>query len=371
MAVKKVSNKGQHAGAGTASASSAKPAADRRVSGKTLVTGAAGFIGSHVVRELLKEGREVRAMVMPGENLKNLESLDVEIVEGNLLEPSTLSSAVKGCRKVYHLAAIYAIWLPRREKMFEVNCIGSLNLLWEAYRQSVEKLVFTSSIAAVGIKPGMSSANENDRFNQVAAGNDYVTSKWLSEEEAKTFVRQGMDISFCNPGFPFGARDVAPTPTGQILLDIVNGKNRFYFDAGFSAVDVEDVARGHVLAEKNGKPGERYVLSNQNLTFREFYDLISEVSGVRHKARKLPIQFAAPLGDWLERRADRSGKRPLLTGSGIRYANNYLYFDNSKARNELGLEFTPIEDSIKRAISWFVENRYITNQEFLKRYRGD
>ncbi|MCB0219979.1 MAG: SDR family oxidoreductase [Chrysiogenetes bacterium] len=370
MSTKKTSKKSNNTEKRRASTKTGKPVGSQRVRGKTLVTGAAGFIGSHVVRELLKEGREVRALVMPGENRKNLEALDVEIVEGNLLEPSTLKPAVTGCSRIHHLAAIYAIWLPRREKMFEVNCIGSLNLLWEAYHQSVEKLVFTSSIAAVGIKPGKTPAKEDDRFNQVAAANDYVNSKWLSEEEAKTFVRQGMDISFCNPGFPFGARDVAPTPTGQILLDIVNGKNRFYFDAGFSAVDVEDVARGHVLAEKHGKPGERYILSNHNLTFKEFYDLISDVSGVRHKARKLPIQFAAPLGDWLERRADQTGKRPVLTGSGIRYANNYLYFDNSKARNELGLTFTPIEDSIRRAISWFAENRYITNQEFLRRYRN-
>ncbi|MEW6776015.1 MAG: SDR family oxidoreductase [Bdellovibrionota bacterium] len=340
-----------------------------KVSGKTLVTGAAGFIGSHVVRELLKEGRTVRAMVLPGENTKNLQALDVEIVEGDLQNPDSLKNIVKGCSRIFHLAAIYAIWLPRREKMFEVNCIGSMNLLWEAYRQEVEKVVYTSSIAAVGIQPSTVLSKETDRFNQVKAGNDYVTSKWLSEEEAKTFVRQGLDIFFCNPGFPFGARDIAPTPTGQILLDIVNGKNRFYFDAGFSAVDVEDVARGHVLAEKHGKPGERYILSNQNLTFKEFIDLVAKVSGVSHKARKLPLQFAAPLGDWMERRADRTGKRPLLTGSGIRYANNYLYFDNTKATQELGLGFTPIEKSIERAITWFVENGYVKNQEFLKTFR--
>jgi len=277
---------------------------------------------------------------------------------------------VKGCSRLFHLAAIYAIWLPKREKMYEVNCVGSMNLLWEAYHQGVEKTVFTSSIAAVGIKDGMSSSNENDRFNKVGMGNDYVNSKWLSEEEAKTFVRQGMDISFCNPGFPFGARDVAPTPTGQILLDIINGKNRFYFDAGFSAVDVEDVARGHVLAEKHGKPGERYILSNKNITFKEFFDLVSKVSRIQHKTRKLPIQLAAPLGDWMERRSDRTGKRPVLTGSGIRYANNYLYFDNTKARKELGLEFTPIEESIERAISWFSEHGYIKNQGFLKKFRA-
>ncbi len=340
-----------------------------KVSGKTLVTGAAGFIGSHVVRELLKEGRSIRAMILPGENTKNLQALDVEIVEGDLQNPDSLQNIVKGCNRIFHLAAIYAIWLPRREKMFEVNCIGSMNLLWEAYRQEVEKVVFTSSIAAVGIQPGMTPSKETDRFNQVKAGNDYVTSKWLSEEEAKTFVRQGLDISFCNPGFPFGARDIAPTPTGQILLDIVNGKNRFYFDAGFSAVDVEDVARGHLLAEKHGKSGERYLLSNHNLTFKDFYDLVAKVGGIPHKARKLPIGLAAPLGDWMERKADRTGKRPLLTGSGIRYANNYLYFDNTRAKQELGVEFTPIEKSIERAITWFVENGYVKNQAFLKNYR--
>lgn len=340
--------------------------------GKTLVTGAAGFIGSHVVRELQARNRDVKAMIMPGENTKNLQGLktDVEIVEANVMDPDSLKKAMQGVDRVFHLAAIYATWLPRREKMYEVNCVGSLNVLWAALKQNVERLVYTSSIAAVGVRGNGQSSNETDVFNKMNQANDYVYSKWLSEEEAKTFARNGLDVVFCNPAFPFGARDIAPTPTGQILLDIVNGKNSFYFDAGFNVVDVEDVARGHVLAEEKGKTGERYILSNQNVEMKEFFDVIARVTGAEFKPRKLPINVIIPLADWMEHRADTvTRKPPLFAGSALRYAKTYLFYDNAKAKRELGYTTRPIEESIRRAVDWYVENGYITNKKFLKQYR--
>jgi dihydroflavonol-4-reductase len=338
--------------------------------GKTLVTGAAGFIGSHVVRELLASGREVKAMVMRGENTHNLDDLEVERVEADLLDAESLASALQGVDRIFHLAAIYAIWLPRRELMYQVNCIGSLKLLWAALKAGVEKVVYTSSAAAVGIRAGTQTSDESVPFNKMGQANDYVYSKWLSEEEAKTFTSNGLPIVFCNPTFPFGARDIAPTPTGQTLLDIVNGKNPFYFDAGINVVDVEDVARGHVLAEEHGRVGERYVLGNRNVSFKEFFALVAKVTGVSLRPWKLPVGVAVPFADFLEHRADTAThKKPLFAGGALRYAKNYLYYDNSKAKKELGFEVRPVEESIASAVEWFAANGYVQNEKFLARYR--
>lgn len=335
---------------------------------KTLVTGAAGFIGSHVVLELLKQNREVRALVLRGENTKNLDGLDIETFEGDVLDPDSMKKAMQGCNRLFHLAAIYALWLPNRRKMYDVNVTGSQNVLWAAYKAGVERVVYTSSVAALGVEPGEQPANENTEFNQITKANDYIFSKYLSDRDAKVFAREGLPLTIVNPAFPFGARDIAPTPTGQILLDVVNGKTPGYFDAGFSIVDVEDVARGHILAEEKGKVGESYLMANKNLTFKEFLELVMRVTGVQVKLRKIPVSVAIGLGYLLEYWSNRwSHRPPFISAKALRYARQYLYFDNSKARNELGLEFTPVESSVRRAVEWFRENGYITNAAYLQR----
>jgi dihydroflavonol-4-reductase len=334
---------------------------------KTLVTGAAGFIGSHVVLELLKQNREVRALVLRGENTKNLDGLDIETFEGDVCDPDSMRRAMEGCNRLFHLAAIYALWLPNRRKMYDVNVTGSQNVLWAAYKASVERVVYTSSVAALGVEPGEQLANENTEFNQITKANDYIFSKYLSDRDAKVFAREGLPLTIVNPAFPFGARDIVPTPTGQILLDLVNGKTPGYFDAGFSIVDVEDVARGHILAEEKGKVGESYLMANKNLTFKEFFELVMRVTGVQVKLRKIPVSVAIGLGYLLEYWSNRwSHRPPLLSAKALRYARQYLYFDNGKARNELGLEFTPVESSIRRAVEWFRENGYITKAAYLQ-----
>ncbi len=339
-----------------------------KVSGKTLVTGGAGFIGSHVVRELLKQGREVRVLAMKGENTKNIDGLDVEKVEGDVLDADSVKKALKGCNRLFHLAAIYALWLPNRRKMYDVNVTGSQNILWAAYKQGVERVVYTSSIAALGVSGDGKPTTEETEFNQIDKANDYVFSKYLSDQDARVFAREGLPLTIVNPAFPFGARDIAPTPTGQILLDIVNGKTPGWFEAGFNVVDVEDVARGHVLAEEKGRVGERYIMANQNVTMKEFLELVTKVTGMNLKLRKIPINVAIALGYFMEYRSDTvTHQRPVISGKALRYAKQYLHYDNSKARKELGMEFTPIEESISRAVEWFKENGYIKNKAFLKR----
>ncbi len=338
-----------------------------RISGKTLVTGGAGFIGSHVVRGLLKEGREVRVMTLPGENTRNLKELDVEIVEGNLTDPASLKGAVKGCSRVFHLAAIYTDWLPRPETMFEVNCIGSLNLLWEALRNGVEKVVYTSSVVALGLEPDGIN-DEQTRFNCWSANMDYSRSKWLSEQEALTFCRNGLDISVCCPGMPYGAGDIGPTPTGKLLLGAAKSMPRFVPDNYMSVVDVDDVARGHLLAEKKGKNGERYILTNANIKMSEFMQTVAETVGRTANPLGLSpqiIEVAAPIGDILEQRAWKTKKKPALTGGSIRYAARNFRFSNEKAKRELGMEFTPMKTAICKAFDWFIREGRIKDPKFI------
>lgn len=327
--------------------------------GKTLVTGAAGFIGSHVVRELLARGREVRALIRPGEDVRNLAGLDLERVEGDVTDPASVQRAVLGCARVFHLAAIYAIWLPEPRRMFDVNVTGTQNVLLACLRGGVERVVHTSSIAALGLHPDRPS-DETTEFNQVRQANDYVLSKWLSEEVARAFIPQGLPVIITNPAFPFGARDVAPTPTGKILLDVVKGKLPGYFDAGFSVVDVEDVARGHLLAEEKGQPGRRYLLSGVNMSMKEFMQLAARVAGVKFKGRRIPLRIGLWYGDWLDRRAEKLQRPPLVSGRTLRYAAQNLYYDNSRTRAELGLELTPVEASIRRALDWFRAEGYLS-----------
>ena len=324
---------------------------------KALVTGAAGFIGSHVVRELLKGNVEVRAMIRPQENTRNLDGLDIEEVEGDVLDRSAVDRALEGVDTLFHLAAIYQLWLKNRKSIYDVNLEGTRNVLWAALKKDLEKVVYTSSIAGIGIAPGKEVSNEETPFTHWDAP-DYVRTKYLSQEDALGFARNGLPLTVVNPAFPFGARDVVPTPTGRLIVDCLNGKIPALFEMGFCAVDVEDVAKGHVLAAKNGRVGQMYILGNENLAVKDFYRRVGKVAGVRAPTMMLPASFAVATAFFMEKRAERTGKTPTATPTVVRYSNQYLYYDNSKARNELGLEPTPIDDSIRRAVEWFRENGY-------------
>lgn len=326
---------------------------------KALVTGAAGFIGSHVVRALLEEGVEVRALVRPGEDTRNLEGLPVERREGDVLDPASLDRALQDCDTLFHLAAIYALWLKDKSRIYEVNLQGSRNMLWAAKRAGVEKVVYTSSIAAIGVKPGLEPADEETPFNQFRWGNDYVLTKYFSQQEALTFAREGLPLVVVNPAFPFGEGDVAPTPTGRLIIDAVNGRNPFYFVGGINAVEVKDVARGHVLAARKGTVGEKYILGNQNFTLQEFFQLVGKVAGVKTAVLKIPVTVGRLAGYLMEKIADRTGRPPLTTAKEVPYAAQYLFYEVSKAKEKLGLVLSPIEESLARAISWFRRHGYI------------
>jgi dihydroflavonol-4-reductase len=327
---------------------------------KTLVTGASGFIGSAVVRKLLGRGREVRCYLEPGAKTANLDGLDVEKVVGDVNDREAIAAALKGCDTLYHLAAIYAIWLPEPSLMYEVNVEGGKTVLWAAYKAGLKKVVYTSSIAAVGLRDDGQPSTEEDQFTSRdwQIGFPYIRSKWLSELDALRFAREGLPLVVVNPALPFGERDSAPTPTGTFILGALRRQVPGYVDAGFCAIDVDDVAEGHVLAEEKGRVGERYILGNHNVMLRDFYALVSRIAGVTVPERRLPPWVALGVGWAMERYAGRTKKRPLATLAAARYTSTTHFFDNSKARRELGLPSTPLEVTIEKSVRWFRANGY-------------
>ncbi len=328
---------------------------------KALVTGAAGFIGSNVVRELLGEGVEVRALIMPGENLQNLEGLAVERVEGNVLDPKSVGRALQGCDTLFHLAAIYKFWSPDPRQLYEVNIRGTNHMLMAARDAGIERIVFTSSIGAVGLEQGRKPATEETPFNWFAYKIDYILTKYISEMNALDMATFGLPVVVVNPAVPFGPGDIVPTPSGKIVVDVVNGNFPGYIDAGIMVVDVRDVARGHVLAAKKGRIGEKYILGNVNMTFKELVELIARKAGVKITLRRLPKAIMFGYGWLSEKISDRvTHKAPVLTYAGAKNSAKFCYFDSTKARVELGLTFRPIEETVGDAIAWFRKLGMIT-----------
>jgi dihydroflavonol-4-reductase len=321
------------------------------------VSGASGFIGSAVVRRLLADGRKVRALVEPGASTKNLEDLPAARVERltvDVCDYQGMARALEGVTAYYHLAAIYKVWMPDPAPIYRVNLEGTTTSLLAARAAGVRRVVYTSSIAAVGLGPAGELNDENTPWNLDAIANPYVLTKYLSERVALRFAEAGLPLVVVNPAFPFGPRDIGPTPTGRFIVALMKGEVPGVGEGGFCAIDVDDVAAGHVAAETKGRVGERYILGNHNVTFREFFELVAKVAGV--KAPKLPIPSLLGQGIALgmELWADHvTHAEPRATLKGIRYLQKHAFFDNKKAREELGLPCTPLEESIRRSVEYF------------------
>ena len=329
---------------------------------KVLVTGAAGFIGSHVVRQLLDKNIDVRAFIKPKENTANIKGLDIEIMEGDVLDEGKVKKTIKGIDTIFHLAAIYAIWMEDWKWIYEVNLAGSRNILWAALKANhVDRVVYTSSIAAIGTAPGKKLSNEDTPFNQYDLGSHYVLTKYLSQQEALGFAKNGLDLVVVNPAFPFGVNDIAPTPTGKMIIDILSGINRTAFKGGINIVDVRDVAKGHILAAEKGKTGEKYILGNQNVTITEFMKMVYKADGRENSfIPSIPTSVLKGGTYALSLWSDHISKKPpLSTPVEVEYASNHLFVDNAKAKKELGLKFMPVEDSLKESIAWFQDNKMI------------
>jgi len=326
---------------------------------KALVTGATGFIGSSLVRELLKDNKEVKVLVRKNSDIRNIDGLDLERVYGDIRDADSVKAALRGCDTFYQTAALYAQWGPDKKTFYDINVEGTKIVLNAALEQGVGKVVYTSSIAAIGAHGAAHPANEDAEFNMLKAGDHYTISKYMGEVEALKICRKGLPLVVVNPANVIGIRDIKPTPSGQVIVDILNGRMMGYFDSGLNLVDVEDVARGHILAAQKGKIGERYILGNENMPLRKYFALVAEIGGVNPPTRKFPRTLALATSYILQLGASISKKAPIVTPAGVRNTSQYWYFDCSKAVKELGFPQTPIRKTVEKAVNWFRENGYV------------
>ena len=326
---------------------------------KTLVTGATGFIGSTVVRELLNDGADVRVTARSDSDTRNIDGLDVEVVEGDTRDRASMRAALKGCDTLYHVAAYFAHWSLDKNLFYEVNVEGTKNILTEALSLGIEKVVYTSTSNTIGSHGAGNFVDETAEFNAWETGDHYAISKYLAEIEAKKIYNQGLPMVIVNPTLVIGVRDIKPTPSGKLIIDIAKREMPGYIDGAINIIDVQDVARGHLLAAKKGRIGERYILGNENVTVGEFFNLIAEIAGVKPPRLKLPYPVALMLAYVFEAQARITKQTPVVSLSQVRIGNMGEHFDNKKAVDELGLTLTPIRTTVQNTVDWFVQHGYI------------
>ncbi len=319
----------------------------------TLVTGATGFIGAALVRQLLDQGDTVRALSRFNNDRRNLDGLKVEIADGDLQVAGSLYKAVKGCQRLYHVAAHYSLWAPDPQLFYRINVKGTKNLMEIAWKAGVERIVYTSTVGALGIPTDGQPANEETPVSLSEMVGDYKRSKYLAEQAVVQMAREGLPVVIVNPSAPVGPRDIKPTPTGQMIVDFLKRKMWAYLDTGMNLIDVEDVARGHILAMEKGRIGQKYILGHKNMTLREIFETLGKISGIKPPTIKAPyplVLSAAYVNEWVSWMTKRPPRIPL---TGVKMAKKYMYFDSSKATRELGLPQSPIEEALEKAIRWF------------------
>ncbi len=331
---------------------------------KTLVTGATGFLGSALVRELLKDGRRVKTLVRKGTDTANIDGLDVEIAYGDLRDPDSLKAALEGCDVLYHPAAYYSLWDKNKRLIYDINVDGTRNLMQAALERGLSKVVYTSTVGCIGLTGDERPADEETPLDPSTLCNDYKRSKWEAELAVRDFFQQGLPVVIVNPSTPVGPRDIKPTPTGQIILDFLNRKMPAFLDTGLNLIDVGDCARGHILAEEKGRLGERYILGNRNLALQDILKTLESMTGLKAPTIKMPYWVAFTTGWICEAVADHiTGTPPAVPLAGVRMAKYYMYFDASKAVRELGLPQNPIEKSLEEAIRWYQDhNRVVSSR---------
>lgn len=319
---------------------------------KVFVTGGTGFIGANLVRLLLQKGYEVRALVRPESNLENLKNLEIEIVEGCLTD-SNLYQSLKGCQVLFHCAAHYSLWQKDKLLLEQYNILGTRNILAAARQAGIERTIYTSSVAAIGVKPGVAVNETHQSFVENLVGY-YKKSKYWAEQEAHKAVKLGQDIVIVNPSTPIGPWDIKPTPTGDLILRFLRRKMPAYVNTGLNFIDVRDVAQGHLLALEKGKTGERYILGHQNLTLKEFLDLLSKITSLPAPQKTLPIWLPLSVAWVDEMILTKLGKTPSIPLDGVKMSRQPMYYNASKAVQELGLPQSSIQTALQDAVNWFM-----------------
>ena len=328
---------------------------------KTFITGASGFVGSAVLRRLIEEKHKVVALVRPSSDRSNLAGLPVEIVTGDLTDPESFAAALIGCDCVFHLAADYRLWVPKPAEMYERNVTGTRNLMLAALKARVERIVYTSSVATLGLNSDGAPADESTPVSLSDMIGHYKRSKFLAEVEVKRLVgEQNLPAVIVNPSTPVGPRDIRPTPTGRVIIDAASGRIPAYVDTGLNLIDVDDVADGHLLALNHGNVGRRYILGAQNMTLREFLTQVAIIAEQPPPKVRLPQSLVLPVAYIAEGWARLTeGGEPLITVDGVKLAKKKMFFSSERAVRELGFRPGPVEGALRNAVNWFRQNNYL------------
>ncbi len=331
---------------------------------RAFVTGATGFLGSHVARALAAEGAELRLLVRATSDLRNIADLNAERVSGDLRDPASIEKALAGCEVVFHVAADYRLWVRDPKQMYLSNVEGTRALLDAARRQGVRRVIYTSSVATMGFgSNGQAAGHLTDEESPVSLGEmigHYKRSKFMAERVAVEAAKSGMDVVIVNPTTPVGERDVKPTPTGRIVLDFLKRKFPAYVETGLNLVDATECARGHIQALEKGKAGERYILGGENLTLKQILDRLAAITGLKSPTVKLPYVFAFATGVVDEMVTGRlMGREPRATIDAVRMGRKMMFVSSAKAERELGWRMVPVDGALRRSVEWFRANAYV------------
>jgi dihydroflavonol-4-reductase len=326
-----------------------------------LVTGATGFVGSHVVRRLIERGVDVSCLIRPQSLQEALAGLPVKTVVGNLLDRSSLERAVQGIDLLFHVAADYRFWVPDPKSMYDVNVGGTIQLLEAAIAAGVRRIVYTSSAVTVACRHGR-VGTEADFLSPTACQSTYQRTKVLAEQAVWGLILAGAPITIVNPSTTIGSMDRRPTPTGRLIVDFLNGRLPAYLDTVFNCVHVGDISMGHWLAAEKGRVGERYILGHQNLPLGDFFQILAQVSGRPAPRMKIPYAIARMAGVIGERTGRLSGREPRATLDGVRMASIPMRYNSSKAIKELGFPQTPLHKAAEEAVTWFRTNGHVATR---------
>jgi dihydroflavonol-4-reductase len=326
---------------------------------KLFITGATGFVGAHVAEMAAAEGAELRVLARESSNTSRLPK-GADVVVGDLREPAKFASALAGCDALIHVAADYRLWVPDPAEMYKANVEGTRTLLRLAREAGVRRVVYTSSVATMGFKTDGTVVDENTAVSELDMIGHYKRSKWMAEQVAIEAARDGQEVIVLNPTTPVGSLDTKPTPTGRIVVDFLNKNFPAYVDTGLNLVDVDEIARMHLVALERGTPGERYILGGENLTLKEILDRLAAISGMAAPTMKVPHAVAMAFAFFDETLTGKMrGKEPRATVEAVRMGRKMMFASSAKAERELGLKVMSVESALRSAVAWFYRNGYV------------
>ncbi|HMH01822.1 MAG TPA: hopanoid-associated sugar epimerase [Terriglobales bacterium] len=328
---------------------------------KAFVTGATGFVGSHVAHVLAEQGADLRLLVRSSSDPKNIQQLNADRVVGDLCDPESIDRAMAGCDVVFHVAADYRLWVRDPAQMYQANVEGTRTILQAARKNRVRRVVYTSSVATMGFTVKNNPVDESSPVSLENMIGHYKRSKYMAEEVAIAAGRDGIDVVVVNPSTPVGEQDIKPTPTGRIVVDFLKKKFPAY-DTGLNMVDVRECARGHVAALEKGRSGERYILGGENLTLKQILDKLAAITGLPSPRVRLPYAVALASGvvDTVVTGVVLR-REPRVTLDAVRMGRKKMFVSSAKAERELGWKAVPVDAALRRAVQWFTENGYANN----------